>query len=403
MAREGILFQHFCSASPVCSPSRAALLTGRYPTRVGVPGVLDPDALSGLSTSEATLAQLLKTAGYSTMCIGKWHLGTKPDYLPTSRGFDEYFGIPYSNDMWPRPLMHNTEVIEKPARLDTLTSRYTSEALRFISSNKTNPFFLYLAHTYPHIPLAASPKFRHKSPLGIYGDVVEELDWSVGEIFRALRENGLDQSTLVLFSSDNGPWFQGSPGVLRGRKGETFEGGVRVPFIARLPGKIPAGQVTQAFATTMDLVPTITRLCSAAGPANPVDGVDIWPLLQGEADGVSREVFLYFDGWELQCARLGRWKLHVSRYSTPPYVPQPAAGRQNLPLPAPELYDLVSDPEEGYDLAEENPDVVAGILARIDAMLPAFPDAVRSSWMETQKRRVEATPPGSLPAIKSDP
>ena len=241
LAAEGVRFTNFCAADPVCSPSRAALLTGRYPTRVGVPRVLNPNDTMGLNLDETTLANILKARGYHTMCIGKWHLGRPEAYLPTSRGFDEYFGIPYSNDMNPRVLMHNTEVIEQTADLTTLTARYTEQARNFIEKSKGSPFFLYMPHTFPHIPLAASERFRGKSSEGLYGDVVEEIDWSVGEVMRALKQNGLDRDTLVMCSSDNGPWYQGSPGKLRGRKNTTYEGGVREPFIARWTGHDSAG------------------------------------------------------------------------------------------------------------------------------------------------------------------
>ncbi len=306
MAAEGARFTQFYSANPVCSPSRAALLTGRYPTRAGVPRVLFPSDTTGLPDSEVTLAQALKPRGYRTMCVGKWHLGHLPQYLPTSRGFDEYFGIPYSNDMKPRPLLHNTEVVEAEATLETLTPRYTEQAVRFIERSKDAPFFLYMPHTYPHIPLAASPRFRGKSPSGLYGDVIAELDWSVGEVLAALKRNGLDNHTLVMFSSDNGPWFQGSPGRLRGRKGSTYEGGVREPFLARFPGRIPPGRVVHEVASTMDIFPTVVKLCGAVLPPNPLDGIDIWPLLTGRSQMLEREVLLYFDNWNLQCARGGR-------------------------------------------------------------------------------------------------
>ncbi len=212
MAAEGVRSTDFCSADPVCSPSRAALLTGRYPTRVGVPRVFFPQDQGGLNLDETTLADMLKARNYKTMCIGKWHLGRPEAYLPTHRGFDEYFGIPYSNDMSPRVLLHNTEVIEQTAGLDTLTQRYTARAVKFIADSKSSPFFLYMPHTYPHIPLGASPEFRGKSEEGLYGDVVQELDWSVGEVLKAVRQNGTEDNTLVMFSSDNGPWYQGKPG-----------------------------------------------------------------------------------------------------------------------------------------------------------------------------------------------
>ena len=397
MAAEGIRLTHFYSASPVCTPSRASLLTGRYAVRSHLPAVIGPGDKAGLPMTETNIAQMLKSNGYRTICIGKWHLGDAKENLPTNKGFDEFYGIPFSNDMPPRPLMHNTEVIEEPARLDTLTLRYTEQAVRFITAASDKPFFLYLPHTYPHIPLGASPRFRGKSGYGLYGDVVQELDWSVGEILRTLSENGLDDSTLVIFSSDNGPWFQGSAGSLRGRKGDTFEGGMRVPFIARMPGRIPAGQVSSSFASTLDFLPTIANFTAARLPANPLDGIDIWPLLNGSTADLPREVFLYFNFWDIQCARMGNWKLHVSRHNVAAYSPSPMAGLLNLPLANPELYDLVSDPEEGYDRADEFPEVVASIRARIEAMLPSFPEEVRASWAGTHRRHVYQTPAGALP------
>jgi arylsulfatase A len=314
MASEGIRFQQFCSASSVCTPSRAALLTGRYPNRMGMEGLLFPEDKKGIPATETTIGQMVQGAGYRTACIGKWHLGAYPEFLPTSRGFDEYFGIPYSNDMNPRVLMRNTEVLEQNCKLDTLTQRYTDEAVGFINRSKDRPFFLYLPHTFPHIPLAASPRFRKKSKVGLYGDAVMELDWSVGEVLKALAENGIDENTLVMFSSDNGPWYQGSAGPLRGRKGDTWEGGMRVPFIARWKNRIPGGRTTSSFASTLDILPTVARLAGSRLPSQPLDGADIWPLLSND-EHVDRELFLYFDGWDLQCARMDRWKLHIARLS----------------------------------------------------------------------------------------
>src|SRR5579872_331622 len=282
LASEGVRFTNFNSADPVCSPSRSALLTGRYPTRVGVPRVLFPTDPEGMNLDETTMADMLKARSYRTMCIGKWHLGRPERYLPTSRGFDEYFGIPYSNDMNPRVLMHNTEVIEQEADLSTLTPRYTEQAIRFLRENRGSPMFLFLPQTYPHIPLGASERFRGKSPEGLYGDVVQEIDWSVGEIRRAIKDSGLEQNTLVIFTSDNGPWYQGSAGKLRGRKNTTYEGGVREPFIAAWPGKIPASRVCDGLASMLDMFPTIVRQCGAELPAKPLDGIDIWPMLTGQ-------------------------------------------------------------------------------------------------------------------------
>lgn len=401
MAHDGMRFTHFYSANPVCSPSRAALLTGRYPTRVSVPRVLFPYSQDGLPDSEMTIAQMLKAKGYKTMCIGKWHLGHLPQYLPTKRGFDEYFGIPYSNDMSPRPLLHitpeKTEQIEEPARLETLTPRYTEQALRFIERSKDAPFFLYMPHTFPHIPLAASDRFRGKSPLGLYGDVIEELDWSVGQVLEALKKNGLDHNTLVCFSSDNGPWYQVSPGRLRDRKGVTGEGGVREPFIARFPGRIPKGKVCSGIGSMMDIFPTIAKLCGGTPSGNPLDGIDIWPMLSGQKQEIEREALLYFDDVHLQCARLGRFKLHISRYNTTQYNPPPVGGRMNLPLKNPELYDLIADPDESYDIAPQRPEVVADIQARIERLIKTFPDAIQKDYAETKAIATGVSAIGALP------
>jgi arylsulfatase len=400
MAAEGVRFTQFYSANPVCSPSRAALLTGRYPTRVGVPKVLFPKDTTGLSEDEVTIAQMLKDRGYKTMCVGKWHLGHLPRFLPTSRGFDEYFGIPYSNDMSPRPLLHNQETLEEPAVLETLTPRYTEQALKFIERSKNSPFFLYMPHTYPHIPLAASDRFRGKSTQGLYGDVIREIDWSVGQILAALKMQGLDQDTLVMFSSDNGPWYQGSPGKLRGRKGTTYEGGVREPFIARFPGRIPAGGLCKGVAGTVDILPTIARLCNARLPDKPLDGIDIWPMLSGQRPVIEREAMLYFDDWNVQCARWGKWKLHFMRYNVPPYVPVPQGGRINLPLPFPELYDLEADADESYDVAPENPEVVSEIQRRVERLLEGFPEEVRKAYRDAKSRQIENTNIGQVPRLK---
>jgi arylsulfatase len=331
------------------------------------------------------------------MCIGKWHLGHTAQYLPTARGFDEYFGIPYSNDMTPRPLLHNTERLEEPAVLETLTPRYTEQAVKFIERSKADPFFLYMPHTYPHIPLGASPRFRGKSPLGLYGDVVEEIDWSVGEVLAALRRSGLDSNTLVMFSSDNGPWYQGSPGALRGRKGSTYEGGVREPFLARFPGKIPKGRTCEGIAGTIDILPMVAKLTGAGMPRAPLDGIDIWPLLSGQKPALEREAMLYFDDWNLQCARLGKWKLHFARYNTMAYNPAPAGGRVNLALNPPELYDLSNDPQESYDVAGENATVVKEIQGRVERLLATFPQEVRNAWSATQGRAIAPSATGALP------
>lgn len=401
---EGARFTQFYSANPVCSPSRAALLTGRYPTRTGVPRVLNPNDTTGLPDSETTIAKMLKAKNYQTMCVGKWHLGHLPQYLPTRRGFDEYYGIPYSNDMNPRVLLHaagaNVEAVEPVATLETLTPRYTEQAVRFIDRAKQNPFFLYMPHTFPHIPLAASPRFRGKSPNGLYGDVVEEIDWSVGEVMSALKRNGVDNNTIVMFSSDNGPWYQGSPGRLRGRKGSTYEGGVREPFLARFPGRIPKGLVSRGVSGTVDILPTLAKLCDVPLPGKPLDGIDIWPLLTGKSTQLEREALLYFDDWNLQCARWGKWKLHFARYNTFAYSPAPVGGRLNFALPVPELYDLDADADESYDVAAENPAVVAEIQRRVARLLPTFPEEVQKAWSATHSRETAPGASGSLPHKK---
>ena len=423
MAEEGVLFRQFYSTSNVCSPSRASLMTGRYATRAGVPRVIRANDIAGLPLGEKTIADVLKPAGYRTMCIGKWHLGSQQQFLPTKRGFDEYYGIPYSNDMAPSVLLHNTEVIESPVQLDTLTERYTERAADYIQRSKDKPFFLYFAHTFPHIPLAASAAFQGRSTLGLYGDVVEEIDWSVGQVLQAVKDNGLDENTLVIFTSDNGPWFLGSPGKLRGRKGSSYEGGVREPFIARFPGRIPSqpfaipssrgraaagiqsngipSRVSGAVASTLDLLPTIARLANAPLPTRALDGADIWPILSGEQSELSRGPFLYFDDWNLQCARLGPWKLHVSRYNDFPWSPDPVGGRQNLPLTRPELYNLEADPDESYDVAPDHPEVVADLLTQILKLLPTFPPEVMDAWNATMSQKATNSDGGLPVAIPS--
>jgi arylsulfatase A len=413
MAQEGVQFRQFYAASNVCSPSRAGLLTGCYPTRVGVPAVLWPDSTTGISLSNRTIAEVLKPAGYTTMCTGKWHLGTQPQFMPRSRGFDQYYGIPYSSDMAPSVLMQNGAVVQSPVQLDTLTQCYTQQSVDFIANNKTSPFFLYLAHNLPHLPLAASPAFLGKSPLGLYGDAVQEIDWSVGQILQALKDNGIDGDTMVMFTSDHGPWYQGSAGRLRGRKWSTYEGGHRVPFIARFPGRIPSshgamlrtgetgvGRMSNAVVTAMDLLPTIARMAGAPIPGN-LDGVDIGPVLSGQVDSVDREAILYFNNWDLQCARHGPWKLHLSRGNTFPWSPTPADGNYNLPLAPPELYNLELDPDESFDVSQANPGVVADITARVQRLLPTFPKDVMDAWKNTMSQRVQYTSVGALPVKAS--
>jgi arylsulfatase A len=386
MAAEGMRFTDFYSAAEVCTPSRAALLTGRYPVRSGMCDyqrrVLLRKSKGHLPTDEITLPELLKERGYATGMIGKWHLGVwsnNPEGHPMKHGFDSFFGLPHSNDMdpapgapkaarksleqdrawWNSPLYRGTEIVEQPADQSHLTRRYTEEALKFIREHKEKPFFLYFAHTFAHIPLFASEKFRGKSAAGLYGDVVEELDWSVGEVLAALRAEKLEKNTLVVFSSDNGPWVfmdraGGSAGPLRDGKGSTWEGGMREPAIAWWPGKIAPGQVQHEMATTMDLFVTCAKLGGAELPKDrSIDGVDISPLLFGSGT-VSRDAFFYYRGQQLYAARLGPWKAHfVTRTG---YGPDPAQ-----PHDPPLLFNVVEDPGERFDRAAEKPDVLAKI------------------------------------------
>jgi arylsulfatase A-like enzyme len=398
MAKEGVQLTRFYSASPVCSPSRAALLSGRYPARTGVVNVLMPNASTGLNGTEFTIPKLLKSEGYRTACIGKWHLGTKPDCMPDRHGFDEFFGVPYSNDMFPLPMLKGSQVVDGSPAQTLLTARFTEQAVDFIGRHRDSPFFLYLAHTAPHIPLVPAERFRGKSGQGPYGDVVMELDWSTGQVLDALKQNGIDEHTLVIFTSDNGPWYQGSSGRLRGRKGTTYEGGVRVPFLARHPGTIPEGTVCEGVSSALDVLPTVARFGGAKIAAGATDGIDLWPLLTGEAASVEREALLFFDGWHIQCVRWGPWKLHLSRYNTPPWITaDPPGGRRNLPLPNPELYNIDDDPGEGYDRAPEKPELVADLRRRVEQMLLRMPDQVRAAWRDTQAERIEGTPVGAHP------
>ena len=383
MAAEGMKLTQFYVVSPVCSPSRAALLTGRYSIRSGVTWVLFPSSDGGIPDDEVTLAELLRDAGYATACVGKWHLGHRQRYLPTMHGFDRYFGIPYSNDMSfktnpdnsrynensaPLPLMRGTEVIEGEPDQRLLTRRYTEEAVRFIreQSRAGRPFFLYLPHTMPHIPLFASDRFRGKSPRGLYGDVIEELDDSCGTILATIRQLGIERNTLVVFASDNGPWLSerlagGSAGLLSGGKGTTWEGGMRVPAIFWWPGRIAPGATRAAFGTTMDLLPTCARLAGAPLPeGRPLDGVDLSPVLVSNAPGREPLLFYYYKE-ELHAVRKGPWKLHLK--ATP--NPQKGGWSADALEPA-RLYHLLHDPSEWHDVAAENSEVVAELRAVID-------------------------------------
>jgi len=394
MASEGQKWTQFYVAAPVCTPSRAALMTGRYPIRNGMTSakraVLFPDSAGGLPSDEITLAEMLKDAGYATGMVGKWHLGHLPQYLPTAQGFDSYFGIPYSNDMdktggpgylaevrkdpsyYPQiehyqvPLMRNTQIIERPADQNTLTRRYTEEAVGFIEQNAGRPFFLYLAHSMPHIPLFASKKFRGKSLRGLYGDVVEELDTSVGVVLDTLRELKLDRKTLVVFSSDNGPWLSfethgGSAGPLRAGKGTTFEGRMRVPTLFWWPGKIQPG-TKKDLGSTLDLMATFTAIAGGELPENrKLDSYDLSGVLFGDQES-PRDTMFYWTNAQLHAVRRGPWKLHLRMREAVNY------GKE-VELAKPELYHVELDISEKYNLADKRPQSVENLLKLADEHL----------------------------------
>jgi arylsulfatase A len=360
MAEEGIQFTQFYSGNPVCSPSRSALLTGRNAIRTGVIQVFFPGNGRGMSLLEITLAEALKTTGYTSACIGKWHLGSTPEYRPLRQGFDYYYGLLYSNDMDNPDLFRNDQRIEHPTVQDTLTQRYTEEAISFIERSKDRPFFLYLVHTMPHVPLHASDRFRGKSKRGLYGDVIEEIDWSVGQIISTLDRLGLGSKTLVFFTSDNGPWMTkdldgGTAGQLRGAKGDTWEGGMRVPCIARWPGRVPAGQVSTEVGSFVDFFPTFVKLAGASPPSDrPIDGIDLMPALEGNP--LPERTIYYYRGEFLRALRLGKWKLHLS-YFVPPEIGKALESGWVTPE-TPLLFDLNQDPSERFNRASQHPEVV---------------------------------------------
>jgi arylsulfatase A-like enzyme len=388
MAAEGIRLTSFYVAAPACTPSRVALLTGRYPVRVGLPHVLGPDSENGIPESEITLAEALKEEGYRTAAIGKWHLGhARQEFLPTSNGFDQYFGLLYSNDMippWvqtekPLELWRGQQPVEQPVDQSTLTDRYTDEALQFISQNQNRPFFLYLPYSMPHVPLSVSESRAGKSLAGLYGDVIESIDWSAGKILAALKTAGLDENTIVVFTSDNGPWLNmpprmfgegivdpwdaGSPGPFRGAKGTTYEGGFRVPAIVRWPGKIPAGQVSTDVITAMDLYVTLLAIGGGKTPSDRViDGNNILSVLQEGQASPTRE-FCYFQGSRLEALRIGKWKLRVAGRT---------ASRLGDDEPTAELFDLEIDPSERYNVADLHPGLVTELRQRMVHLIDQF-------------------------------
>ena len=399
LAREGRVFTDFYATQAVCSASRAGLMTGCYNNRVGILGALNHRANHGLHSQEMTLAEVVKQKGYATAAYGKWHLGHHPKFLPTNHGFDDYFGLPYSNDMWPfhptggknyppLPLISGTRVVDPDVTAkdqEQLTTQYTEHAVAFIEKNKDRPFLLYLPHSMVHVPLFVSDKFRGKSERGLFGDVVMEIDWSVGQIVSTLEKHSLGRNTMVIFTADNGPWLSygdhaGTAGPLREGKGTMFDGGCREPTVMWWPGRIPAGTVCKEPAMTIDILPTIAHLTGAKLPEHTIDGKNIWPLIAGEAGAKSpHEAYYFYYGRELQAIRMGKWKLHF------PHEYRTLAGRPGgtggTPVPYEQariglsLFDLENDIAEATDVSAEHPEVVAKLKMLGDQMRAELGDS----------------------------
>lgn len=400
LAKEGMRFTHFYAAQAVCSPSRAALLTGCYPNRIGMSGgALMPWSTKALSPSEETIASMLKKAGYTTAMLGKWHLGYKPPYLPLHFGFDSFYGIPYSHDMWPvdyegKPIVDTANwrirfpplpVLEGDRQVATittleqqaaLTTTLTEKAEQFIAKNKQRPFFLYLAHPMPHVPLAVSDKFKGKTKTGLFGDVISEIDWSIGRVLDALEKNDLSKNTLLIVTSDNGPWLSfgdhaGSAGGLREGKGTAWDGGTRVPCFIRWPGKTEAGSVCSQLLTNMDILPTVVAAAGASLPQLKIDGLNFLPLLTGQSSQTPREVFyVYYDVNNLKLVRYKNWELVLPHKSQAYSQGTPGKGGKPGPTPIVDvpmaLYDLVHDPGTVYDVQKQYPEIVEQMLRWVE-------------------------------------
>ncbi len=402
MAAEGVRFTDFYVSSPVCSASRSALLTGAYHERLGIRGALAPKDRKGLNHSETTLAELLKGQGYATGMAGKWHLGCRPSQMPIHHGFDEFLGLPYSNDMWPHhpenprgfpplPLIEGDRPLIADVTPDDqrdFTTRFADRAVAFIRRNKDRPFFFYLAPDMPHVPLFVRKEHEGRTGRGLYADVISEIDDAVGRVLAILKELGLDEKTLVIFSSDNGPWLSygdhaGSAGPLREGKMTCFEGGIREPMIARWPGQIPPGSTRHEPTSTIDILPTIAALTHAPLPSLPIDGKDITPLLRGDPDARAphNALFFYYADGQLQALRSGRWKLlfpHTARIMAG--QPHGHGGTPGKPKPIPvglELYDLETDLGETHNLATARPEVVRELEAKADAMRAQLGDSLQ--------------------------
>ena len=407
MAKEGRIFTRWYAAQAVCSASRTAMLTGCYPNRVGIHGALGPNNSHGISGNEMTLADMFKQKGYATAIFGKWHLGHHPEFLPLRHGFDEYYGIPYSNDMWPKhptagdrfpplPIIEGEKTLHSAEEEDQtmMTTRLTERAVDFIHRNKEKPFFLYVPHPQPHVPLYVSDKFRGKSKRGLYGDVISEIDWSVGEILKALKEDGLDDNTLVIFTSDNGPWLSygdhgGSALPLREGKGTAWEGGVREPCVMRWPGKIPAGTVCDEPGMNIDILPTLAALIGAKLPEHTIDGIDIWPMISGPigTKNPHKGYWYYYKQNELHAVSMGKWKLYLPHsYRTMEGRPGGSGGTPDKYSQAKvdglELYDLSSDISETNNVADDHPDQVK--------KMQAFAEEARAELGDRLMKRVGA-------------
>ncbi len=384
LAQEGMRYTNFYAVQPISGASRAGLLTGCYPNRIGFAHAPSPNCPYGINDSEETIAEVLKKRDYATAIFGKWHLGDAEKFLPLQHGFDEWYGLPYSNDMWPfhpqwkfpdLPTYEGNKVLGYNLDQSNLTSYYTERSIKFIRENKDRPFFLYLAHSMPHVPLAVSERFKGKSEQGLYGDVMMELDWSVGEVMKTLRELGLEENTMVVFTSDNGPWIAygnhaGSTGGLREAKATTFNGGLRVPFIAYWKGVIPEGTICERLASNIDLLPTFAEVADAPLPEHKIDGVSLMPLMKDpNAQPVREALCLYYQNNDLEAITDGRYKLIFPHkylgYGMPGNDGQPGK-MVECEVKSQELYDMRRDPGERYNVLEQNPEV-AEKLARIAA------------------------------------
>jgi arylsulfatase A len=425
MASDGRIFTNFHVCQPVCSASRAGLLTGCYSNRIGIHGALAPSAQHGISDQEMTLGQLLKQKGYATGMAGKWHLGSAPQFLPTHHGFDEYFGLPYSNDMWPLhpeaqpgtypplPLIEDDHVYKNGLThedQEQLTTQYTERAVRFIEKNKDHPFFFYLAHSMPHVPLHVSSKFKGKSKQGLYGDVIEEIDWSVGQVLDTLKRLNLEKDTLVIFTSDNGPWLSygdhaGSAGPLREGKGTSWEGGTREPCIMKWPGRIPVGTRTNTMLMSIDLFPTIAKLTDTKLPDHKIDGMDVWPIISGKrgARNPHDAYWFYYEQNQLQSVMSGdgRWSLMMPHtYRTLGGRP---GGRGGIPakyemrkVEHPELYDLLADIGQTKDLSASHPEIAQKLLISAEQARTELGDAL------THRTGVGVREPGRIAGAKKN-